>query len=246
MRGALFRLLLAVLACVSGIARGADLAAYTEEWAPYNFTENGAVRGISTDILRAACSAAALRCDIAAVPWARAYALAQTTPGTVAYTTARKPEREHLFRWIGPILPRATWVFLRRETAGQVSTFADLNRYRIGVVRGEATISDLQAKGVRDDALFVENSNLDILKQLDRGHLDGMVDTEIGMAWQLAKANLPADSLVKVLKLSDEGAYYFALNPRTNPNVARRLQQAVDKLRRSGAIDQIVAEYTHP
>ena len=54
-------------------AHAADLVAYTEEWAPYNFSEKGVVRGIATDILRAACSAEKLDCDIHMMPWARAY-----------------------------------------------------------------------------------------------------------------------------------------------------------------------------
>ena len=94
-------------------AHAADLVAYTEEWAPYNFSANGSVQGISTDILRAACQSEKLDCDIQMVPWARAYKIASSTPNTLVFTTARKPSRESEFLWVGPILPRTTWVFGR-------------------------------------------------------------------------------------------------------------------------------------
>ena len=40
------------------------LTAYTEQWPPYNFSEGGKVQGIATDVLRAACEQAQLRCNI--------------------------------------------------------------------------------------------------------------------------------------------------------------------------------------
>jgi len=88
----------------ASIGNAADLVAYTEEWAPYNFTEEGTIKGISTDIIRAACSAAKLDCDTLMVPWARAYKTASHTPNTLVFTTARKLSREQEFLWVGPIL----------------------------------------------------------------------------------------------------------------------------------------------
>jgi hypothetical protein len=77
-----------------------DLVAYTEEWAPYNYAESTAAKGISTDILREACALAKRVCEIHLVPWARAYKMASSTPNTLAFTMARTPEREKEFLWI--------------------------------------------------------------------------------------------------------------------------------------------------
>ena len=70
-----------------------------------------------------------------------------------------------------------------------------------------------------------------------------MVDTEAGMAWSLRSVGRPAGSVTKLLKLSDEGAYYFALNPQSDPTLARKLQQALDKLRAEGRLDAISKNY---
>lgn len=228
----------------AGSAIGADLTAYTEEWAPYNFTEGDAVKGISTDILRAACEVAKLDCDIKMVPWARAYRTASSTPNALLYTTARKPSREQEFLWVGPILPRTTWIYGRSGQEKTMQVFADVAQHRVGVVRNEAALQDLIAVGVPESALVVQSSNADVLRMLLASMVDAMVDTEVGMHWNLRIAGVSPTGVAKLMKLSDEGAYYFALNLKSDPTLAPKLQSAVDKLRREGKIDAIVRSYS--
>ena len=237
------------LACILSVAlpvRAADLTAYTEEWAPYNFSENGVVKGIATDVLRAACTQAKLGCEIKMVPWARALVLVMDTPNTVLYTTARKPSREKDFLWVGPLMPRTTWVYTNSQNSGRIKDFASLAQSRVGVVRDEASHADLLAAGVPPDALTIQSSNAHVLRMVLSGTVDAMVDTEVGMAWNLRDVSQTGQTVVKKMKLSDEGAYYFALNRDTKPSVVRDLQLAVDTLRRDGRIDAIVQQDTEP
>jgi hypothetical protein len=53
----------------------------------------------------------------------------------------------------------------------------------------------------------------------------------------------PAGSVTKLLKLSDDGAYYFALNPQSDPTLVLRLQQAIDKLRSEGRLESFSKAY---
>lgn len=225
---------------------GPHIVAYTEDWAPYNFAEGEQVKGISTDLLRAMCLEAKLQCEIKLVPWARAYKSATSQANTIVYTTARKPSRENEFLWIGPILPRATWVYGKAGLDRKVHTFADLAQLRIGVVRDEAALQDLQAQGVPDTAFVEDSSNTNVLKLLSRGLVDAMVDTEVGMDWNLRNANVASSSVSKLMKLSDSGAYYFAMNLNSNPAYVEQLQQALDKLKREGKLTAIVRKYTAP
>lgn len=226
------------------VARAADLTAYTEEWAPYNYSEQGAVKGISTDVLREACALARMTCDIRMVPWARAVRVVGKTPNTILFTTARKPSRESEFLWVGPILPRSTWVYSRSGNDKLVRSVQDLAQLRIGVVRDEAARQDLLDAGVPATSLVDEVSNAEVLRMLMGTRVDAMVDTEVGMEWNLRKASLAATNVTKLVKLSDGGAYYYALNLQTDPARVKKLQDALDKLRRSGNLQAIVAKYT--
>lgn len=224
-------------------ARAADLVAYTTEWRPYNYEENGEVRGVSTEILRAVCAEAKLSCEIHLVPWARAYATVSATPNTLLYTTARIAPREQEFLWVGPVLPRVTWVYGSAGMQERIRSFRDLAAVKIGVIRGEAPIKDLEAEGIPPAAMVVDSSNALVLKQLALGWVQAMVDTELGMAWNLREAKLPADSVVKLMKLSDKGGYYFALNLKSDPALQARLQAALERVRGGGEIRRILARY---
>lgn len=227
-------------------AHASDLHAFTEQWAPYNYEEDGQVHGISTDILRSACKVARLDCTIALVPWARAYKSASTEPKALAYTTARKASREHEFVWVGPILPRSTWVYTREGGMAPPASSADLAKLRIGIVRGEAAETDLIAAGVPSTALVAQPTNVDVLRMLLAGGVDAMVDTEVAMHWNLKSQGLTARSVHPAFKLTDEGGYYFAINPGTPPQTVKKLQEAVDKLRASGEITRITRRYLGP
>ncbi|MBX9818975.1 MAG: transporter substrate-binding domain-containing protein, partial [Burkholderiaceae bacterium] len=207
------------------------LVAYTEHWPPYSFVESGKVQGIASDVLRAACELAELRCSFQVVPWARGYKVVRNTPNTVLYTTARKPSREDHFVWVGPLLPRTTWIYTRNISGLPVRDAKELAQLRIGVVREEAAQQDLQAAGIPASALVEESSNDAVFRMLMGNMVQAMVDTEVGMAWNLRSVGRPAGSVTKLRKLSDHGAYYFALNKQSHPLLAIKLQQAVDKLR---------------
>lgn len=227
-------------------AAAADLRAYTGDWAPYNFEENGKVRGISTEVLQSACKLAQLDCSIESVPWARGYKIATTEPSTLVYTTARKPSREKEFVWVGPILPRTTWIYVRSDPSIVTKSPIDIAKLTIGIVRGEASETDLLAAGLPESGLSRQVNNADVIKLLRLAAIDGMVDTEVGMLWNLKTNSLPPHSVRQAYKLSDEGAYYFALNLETPPETVKKLQAAVDKLRASGQIDRIMRSYTGP
>lgn len=224
-------------------AHTADLTAYTEEWPPYNFTEERVGKGIATELLQEACALAQLHCEIHVVPWARAYKTAQNTANTLVYTAARKPSREKEFLWVGPIAPRTTWVYGNIPTDKQPRTLQELAQWRIGVVRDEAAYQDLLAAGIPTSALVVANSNAEVLRMLSSRMVDAMVDTEVGMQWSLRDAGPGASTVTRLLKLSDEGAYYYAVNPQTPTQTVQRLQEAVDKLRRNGRLQAVLRTY---
>lgn len=66
------------------------------------------------------------------------------------------------------------------------------------------------------------------------------------MAWALRSSSLDASTVIKHSKLADEGAYFYAFNLKSNPEVVGRLQAAIDKLKRQGRVDALVRRYTQP
>lgn len=228
--------------CPLPLAFAADLVAYTEEWPPYNYAAGNGVKGISTDILRAACELAKLHCEFQIVPWARAYKTVTNTSNTIVYSTARNPVREKQFIWVGPIVPRNAWAYGKAGMNMDIHSFKDLANTRIGVIRDDAAQNDLLEVGVPSSSFFVVNSHLDALRFLMLDKINLLVTTEIGMDWNLQIAGISPSAVSKVIKIHD-GDLYYAFNLKSDPAMVKKLQASIDKLRREGKIDTIVAQY---
>lgn len=237
-------LCLALASCQVSLVLAEDLHAYTEEWPPYNYMAGNQLKGISTDILRASCELIKINCVIQLVPWLRAYKTVVETPNALIYSIARTPQREQEFVWVGPILPRTTWIYGKAGLAVTVHNISDLAGTRIGVIRGEASQTELLAAGVPQASILVLNSNTDVMRMMKLGKIDVVVNTEIGMTLNLKNIGMPSDAVSKLFKFSDGGSLYFALNLRSDPVLVNKLQSAVDKLRSEGKIEAIVRRYT--
>ena len=244
----LFRaaLLAGVWACLPAWANTAempDLTAYTDERPPYSFSVQGEVKGIASDLLVSACQDAGLKCKIQVVPWARGYALALSRPDTLVFAAVRRPDREALFHWVGPIMPRSVWVWVRNDALQRTGGSTQLKDYRFGVVRGNASLADLQAAGVPAGSISIESSQPAIQRLLERGWIDAVIGTELAMNWTGRTSRDSPIPMTRLSKLSEEGAYHFALSTKTDPRVAEKLQTSVDKLRRNGSLEEIVKRY---
>jgi len=96
----------------------------TENFPPYNVSINGKnfaqedhIDGIAVDIIREMFKRAGIQYNMTLrFPWDRIYKLALEKPGYGVFVTARLPEREQLFKWVGPIGPD-DWVCWARAIA---------------------------------------------------------------------------------------------------------------------------------
>src|SRR4030043_1819203 len=76
----------------------------TEVYPPYNFVDkNNNVTGQSTEIVQAILEKNGTQAAIEVMPLSEGLALAQKGPKVVLYSLNRTPQRENLFKWVGPI-----------------------------------------------------------------------------------------------------------------------------------------------
>ncbi len=89
--------------CLQVIA-GTDVLLTTENYPPFNYEENGEVKGTVTERVTALLHAADVSFEIEVLPWNRAYKKALLEKNVCVYTTARTQERESLFEWVSPFI----------------------------------------------------------------------------------------------------------------------------------------------
>ena len=72
------------------------------------------------------------------VPWARGYRMATTQPDVGLFVTVRTPERETLFRWVGPIISTSTTLYARSGEALPVTTLEAVSYTHLDVYKRQA------------------------------------------------------------------------------------------------------------
>jgi hypothetical protein len=92
-------------------------------------------------------------------------------------------------------------------------------------------------------AVFVPSSNADVLRMLNSKVVSAMFDTGIGTAWNLRSIGIPVKAMTKLLKLIEDGAYYFSHKLKSDPGIVIDRQAALDMLKRDGNIDAIIRNY---
>jgi polar amino acid transport system substrate-binding protein len=149
----------AVVAALMSFAAGAQTLVTTEEYPPFNMTEQGEVVGVSTALVRRMFERAGLAYRIQMLPWQRAYALALAQPGTCVYSTTETDERKPLFEWVGPLVVNSWTLFARADTALTIGRLEDARGHRIGGYQGDATAVFLQGQGYDVDAAPSDDLN---------------------------------------------------------------------------------------
>lgn len=223
--------------------RAESLIFYTDHWAPYNFVEHNKIQGISTELLEAALRQTHFQYEIKVQPWKRAFFVVQETPYTALYTVNRSPQREALFKWVGPLYPGDVYLFkLKARQDINIETLNDVASYRIGVLREGSVHRYLLANGVQEAQLNLVSYADQHLKMLLSGRLDLVPGDEIDFAFQLRDSQADFAALEKAFMLY-EGRYYIALNLNTPDAVISELQQALDQVIAEGAREAILRRY---
>lgn len=239
-------LLAAALAALlfPAVTMAATVKAYTEALPPLNFEENGRVGGFASELLQLMAADAGHTVQLELVPWLRAYRTVKQQPGSALYSIVRNPEREKLFRWVGPIAPRRIVVYtLATRTDVVLRKQADLLRYRHGVLAASSAASSLQQLGVPAAQLEYGQSDEVNLKKLLLGRADTVVMLDSAMQWQLRQQKVAPARIRPVWTLDQRYQYWFAFNKDTNPAVLRSLQQALDRIKTDGRLTALQRRY---
>lgn len=225
----LLPLIIAWLAGSCTLARAVDVMAYAEESPPYHYTENGQVVGSATEQLRNACERAKLSCSIEILPWARAYAMSKLRPNTLLFSIVRTPEREQEFLWLSPVATEPVWIFGRPDSP-PIHELADLNRVRIGAINGSSGIAFLRKAGISPRAIDIANSSGGNFRKFAAHRVDFVLSTESRLERQIRLTSLPFKPQ-KVIQIG-EATSYFAMHPKSSPDIVRALQAALELQRR--------------
>ena len=222
-----------------------DLVLLTENFPPYNMAKNGKnfaqdenIDGIAVDIVREMFKRTDLTYSLTLrFPWERVYKLALENPGYGAFVMARLPDRESLFKWVGPIGPD-DWILLARaDSKITLESLQQARKYKIGAYKGDAIAQTLAKQGLKPIVVLRDQDNA---KKLVNGQID-LWATGDPAGRYLARQD-GVTGLKTVLRFNS-AQLYLALNKEVFDETVAKLQAALDKLREEGVVDDIMARY---
>jgi polar amino acid transport system substrate-binding protein len=234
-------LLAALLVSFSGAAYAEAPSALhltTETSAPYSMREGDRVTGIGTDMVRAILERSGIAYSIDVLPWKRAYTQALERSDGCVYSTTRTPEREPLFKWIGPI-GEAEWVLMARaDRKLNLQTLDDARPYRIGTYNGDARDVYLRERGFHVDPAPNDLTNP---RKLMLGRIDLWAASTRRSGATLERLGY-AGKIVPVL-VFNRIHIYLACNRAVPDELVMRMNGAVEAMERDGSARAILRRY---
>lgn len=217
----------------------------TENFPPYNMARNGKnfaqgenINGIAVDIVREMFKRAGINYSLTLrFPWERIYKLALEQPGYGVFVTARLPDREPLFKWVGPIGPD-DWILLARDDSKiALQSLEQARKYRIGAYKGDAIAETLAKQGLKPQVVLKDQDNA---RKLVGGQIDLWATGDPAGRYLARQEGVTG---LKTVLRFHSAQLYLALNKEVPDETVARLQAALDQLREEGVVEEIMGRY---
>ncbi len=206
---------------------------------PLVYEVNGELRGVAPEVVQAIQTMIGDTNPIQVAPWLRAYNQTQNLSRQAIFAIVRIPERESLFKWVGPVFGEGDYFFKRTGAEVKVDSLADARQVgRIAVRKDGYTHQLLTAKN------FI---NLDVgptyessYKKLAQGRVDLVLMGERTYAYMVGEAGLSPESFERVgPKVADSSAW-LAFSRDVPDATIEKWQNALDTLKSNGTYASIM------
>ncbi len=221
-----------------------------EENPPYNFWEDGKIKGIAVDILTAITKESEYQTtvdEIEMIPWARGYKIVQTTPGTCLFSMGRTRQREDQFKWVGPIIELTIGLVAKKNKHITINSIEDLAAYRIGTIRDGAPEQLLITAGYPANKVERVTKPEQNIQKLARDRIDMLAFNTDSTRYNMVRMGLNPDDYETVFPLKKIQLYY-AFNKETDDAIIDKFNLSLNQLEKVDAngncsFDNIISAY---
>lgn len=217
------------------------LQVLTEEYPPLSFTRNGEVRGLAVEVVAEIQRRAGSRAPVQVLPWARAYAMALSQPNVALFSTARTPEREKLFQWVGPLFVGKTSLYALRGSGLKLTSLAEAAAVDAVIVPREDYKEKL-LRGAGLTNLLLANNHEQMVRMLLTGRARLMAANNLTLPALLEGIGAGAQELELVHTFHQSEAY-VAFSLGTPEDTVRSWQVTLDSMKRDGSFARIYTRW---
>ncbi len=216
----------------------------TENFPPLNMTNNGAsyarndrVSGFATDILRSLFKAHDINTRYTLMlDWDDAYSHAFNNTATGVYSTFRTPERENMFKWVGPLYEEE-WLLLTMNNKDiEINSLNEVHKYKIGGHESDGITDYLIEQDIK--VKTAQNDSVNVIR-LQVGDIELWAASSLTAPYVAANFKVP----VKEVFLFNKGTLWLAMHKDTDQEMIDKLNQTLREMHESGEIKEMIQQY---
>ncbi|HPN39426.1 MAG TPA: transporter substrate-binding domain-containing protein [Melioribacteraceae bacterium] len=220
---------------------GHKLQFVTENDKPFNYTENGEIKGLASDLLKEICANLNIPFEVTVYPWQDAYQKALNESNVVLFSTVLNESRKDLFKWAGPIAS-IDWIFYAPSPSVLNITSLDQakNVQKIGVIKDWAIEQYLKNQGFTN--LVYVNDNIEGFTKLFNREIDLFPLDQYSMEAAVNTLGKSAYAVTPILTILTDYTY-FAFNKNMPDGVVADFQNEIDRLKENGTLNRLYRQY---
>lgn len=213
---------------------------------PYEYVENGKIKGIAVEILEETFRLMNKKLEIEIYPWARSIEMFQNGAADGIFTFFKTPEREKFTFYSNEIVLHQKMLLWVRRDSDIVfdGNLASLGKYRVGIVRKTSYGSKMDA-AIKSHKLNVyESYTIDeTINLLLNRRIDIWVSNYFGAVFELNKHNLQ-DQVKELGPPIEIIPTYIGFSKKRNlESLRNEFDRAFRKLKKSGKYEEILNRY---
>lgn len=212
------------------------------DFPPYEYVENDQPRGILVEIVQKAFNSAGIAVEFHFLPFKRAYEQVKwgTTDGL--FNFYKIPERLPYFDYSVPIIKNPLVFFVRKDSRLRFQTLDDLNRLKIGVMRGYTYGTEFD-----QSRLFTKeptDSHLSNLLKIVRNRIDAY-PCDKRVCIHVANQHDLMDELKILPKPLRVMEGHIGFTKGKHGNLIERINREILRMHLSKEIDAIIERHIH-
>ena len=234
----LYRLIcLLLLMAFGGAAWPQTLHVMTTEVPPFAFVKDGKQTGFCIEIVEEIQRRLGRADAIDILPWARAYRQAQLEKNGLLVCPKRSPEREALFKWVGPLFNSKTDFLIKSGTTVHIGSLAEARRLKqILVLRDSYSYNYLRLHGFEN--LYLVNNLSSMLHMLLAERAPAMVLERVQLDAVMREDGVAPGAVKTVLHVQSPSSN-LAFSKEVPDKVVRDWQGALDAMKKDGSYSRI-------
>lgn len=212
----------------------------TEILPPYQIeTANKKVGGYATQVVKALFEVTGDRPDISAMPWPRAYGLAQKAQNVMIYSLSFSESRDQIFHWVGTLQKEQGFIWgLKKDFSKPFSHIDEARDYWLTTTQNSNPHMFLKRLNFKKLNL-VSNPEQNVA-MLFRNRTQLVIGAEVPFRYIATINGYDFSQVVKLYKVDELSTdLKLAFGPKTDEAIVKQYQQAFEQLKLSGKLDKI-------